>query len=313
MAALAVAAWQVIGQSDSATKAASGSRRLAPPPAIGDVITKTAVVGGSVPNAPANAVMVGRTSGVKLVKYGFVSSYGASGSAHSAPVGRRLLAFVAQPVAGEEAADPPDLSVLVNGEKRGPLVVTSDYVVIAVPTAPTDVDLLLDDSGVTQSLSLLTGSPSSANPIVCARKHRSAAVNVTKNVTVRVKSGSSPVGMTSGTLTVSGVSLSYWGQNGHHASNPEFAFLHIAATVKLAGDKQAYGADAGLLTVAVGGDAPLRAHNAAADTTSEVDNVVEVPATTTSGLIRYSGTVTTSRGSIEVSTPVSVSFTIPAG
>lgn len=308
---LGIAGWQAIKPRPT-PHASSAATELAPPRAVGDVLTKTDAVGPGVGSAPSDAVLIGRTSGVRLLRYGFVSHYGSGPSARSAPDGYRLLAFVAQPIAGEDAAQSPVLSVLVNGTKRGPLVVTSSYLVVAVPPSSSQVDLLLDDSGVTQSVSLLSGKPSSTNPVVCTRTNRTAVVNATRDVTLRVKSGKSEVGMTSGTLTVSQVTLSYWGQNGSHPGDPRRAYLHIEARVTLPGDKTGYGAEAGLLSVIAGGTS-ARARNLAPDTTTEVDDVVEVPAGLTSGVIDYSGTLTTSKGTITVSTPVSIPFRIAAG
>ena len=91
--------------------------------------------------------MVGRLSGVRLVEYGFVDSYGWGERARTAPAGYRLMAFAAQAVPGEMAEQAPDLSVRVDGKERGPLAATSDYVITAVPANAQPVDLVLTDSG----------------------------------------------------------------------------------------------------------------------------------------------------------------------
>jgi hypothetical protein len=85
------------------------------------------------------------------------------------------------------------------------------------------------------------------------------------------------------------------------------------ATVRLTGDPFEYGAETGLITLTVGSGTSLKARNAAANQTSQIDNVIDVPAGITSGTISYSGTVATSTGTITVVTPVSLPFTIPFG
>jgi hypothetical protein len=305
-AALGVAGWQVLGSTSSS---GSGSATTG---VVGDVLTKTAAIGSPISAASSDAVLVGRTSGVRLLSYGFVQHYGSGRDIRSAPPGRRLLAFTATPVDGDDGKAPPDLSIRVGDTERGPLVVTADYVVAAVPDQATNVDLVLTDSGLKQSLSLLTGKPSTQNPAVCARVNRSAQVGVTKDVTVKVRQGAVAAGMTSGTFTVSTVSLSYWGQDGSHPTTPEMAFLHVEALVKLAGDRKGYGAESGLLSLSIPGYPTLYARNAAADVSTHVDDVIEVPADLTIGTIHYSGTITTASGTISVVTAESVPFRIPA-
>ncbi len=294
---------------------ASPARSVAP----ADLLIRASAVTGALAQAPSTATVTGRTSGVRLLSYGYVTGYQAApgtGSPDlSAPAGQRLVAFKAQPGSGEEgpaARTSPQLSVRIDGVERGPLVVTSDYVVAAVPATAATIDLVLTDSGVKQGLSLITGRPDQANPVVCGRTHRLVRIAATRAVSVRV-STKSGAGMTSGTLTVSSVALSYWGQDGSVPTSTSQAFLHIAAGVRLAGDRTGYGAEAGLLTVSVAGGAPLHARNVAENASADVDDVVEVPANVTSGVITYSGTVTTKQGTLTVTTPVSVPFTSPAG
>src|SRR6185312_12485103 len=202
------------------------------------------------PAGPA-AVMVGQASGVRLVEYGFINVYGWGDRARTAPPGYRLLAFAIEPVAGELANGPPDLSVRVDGQERGPLAATSDYVVTAVPRRAHQVDLILTDSGLKQSISLLTGKPNPENPAVTVRSHDRQQLNVARPIRVRLQTGSG-TGVLTGTLTVRQVSLSYWAADGN-CPQPDHAWLHIGAVLQLEGDKQPYGAEPALLTVTVPG------------------------------------------------------------
>ncbi len=283
-----------------------------PPAAVGDVLTTTSTLRSQLTTAPPTARMVGQLSGVRLVEYGYVASYGWGDRTRTAPAGYRLLAFATVPLAGESGSQQPDLSVRVDGVERGPLTSTSDYLVTAVPARARSVDLVLTDSGLKQSISLLTGAPNAGNPAVTARTHTSQTLAMTKPVRVRLTT-SAGTGTLDGTLTLRAVSLSYWAADGSHCETTDRAWLHLAATVKLDGDKQAYGAESGLLTVTVPEAGTLAVRNAAGDPAQQVDDAVQVPAALTAGSLTYSGTVQTAKGTITVLTPVTVRFDIPAG
>ena len=83
--------------------------------------------------------------------------------------------------------------------------------------------------------------------------------------------------------------------------------------MKLDGDRQPYGAEAGLLSAQLPGSGTLSARNAAVDPSQQVDDVIDVPASATTGQVSYAGTLQTSKGTITVLTPVSIPFDIPAG
>jgi hypothetical protein len=283
-----------------------------PPAAVGDVLTTTSTLRAPLTPAPPAARMVGLLSGVRLVEYGYVGSYGWGDRTRTAPPGYRLLAFAVDPLAGEFGDQNPDLSVRIDGVERGPLTSTSDYLVTAVPNRARSVDLVLTDSGLKQSISLLTGAPADGNPAVTVRAHLGQQLLVAKPVRVRLKTAGG-TGQLDGMLTVRTLSLTYWAADGSHCSGPDRALLHVVATVKLDGDRQAYGAEAGLISVTLPEAGRLTAKNAAADPTRQIDDVIEVPASITSGTLSYSGMLRTSKGTITVLTPVTVPFAIPAG
>ncbi|HEU5269659.1 MAG TPA: hypothetical protein VFU36_07010, partial [Jatrophihabitans sp.] len=282
-----------------------------PPPAVGDVLTTASTLGTRITPAPASALMVGQRSGVRLVEYGFVNSYDWGDRARTAPAGYRLLAFATEPIPGELAAGSPDLSVRVDGNERGPLAETSDYVVTAIPRHARRVELVLTDSGLKQSVSLLTGKPDPANPVVTVRSHDRQQLNIARAVRVRLQT-SAGTGVLTGTLTVRTVSLSYWAADGD-CPRPDRAWLHIGALLQLEGDKQPYGTEPALLTVTVPGVGVRRAANAAADPATGVDAVADVPASMTGGSLTFAGSVQTGKGTLTVLTPVTIAFRIPAG
>jgi hypothetical protein len=257
-------------------------------------------------------MLVGHTSGVKLRGYGFVDRYGSGEQARTAPKGRRLLAFAATAINGESGHAAPELSVRIGATERGPLVNTPDYVVVAVPPDAKSVDLVLTDSGVKQSISLLTGQPSATNPVVTTRANTIAKLSLSEKITVKVASPSGS-GITSGRITFTRVWLSYWCADGSHASRPDRALLHVTALVRLDGDPHDYGVEPGLLAASELGGKAQKSRNAAADNTTEIDDVIEVPANIVDGAVTYSGTAAAAKGTITVMTAVTVPFQIPAG
>jgi hypothetical protein len=292
-----------------------GTERLlppAPPPAVGDVLTTSSTLRSPLTTAAAGARMIGQLSGVRLVEYGFVARYGWGDQARTAPAGYRLLAFATVPLPGELGTESPNLSVSVDGRQRGPLADTSDYVVTAVPARARQVDLVLTDSGLQQSISLLTGQPGPQNPQLAARSHTTADLAASRAIRVRLQT-SAGAGTLTGTLMVRRVALTYWAANGNQCSRPDRAWLHVAAVVRLDGDRQAYGAEAALLQVTLPGGARLAAVNGAADPATQVDDVVDVPASLTSASLTYTGSVRTGRGTLTVLTPITLPFTILAG
>jgi hypothetical protein len=307
------AAGRTLVRPDGASPPTGAGGLLPPTPrqAVGDVLTHTSTVSPDLQTASAGATLVGRTSGVQLRQYGFVDRYSSGDLARSAPHGRRLLAFSVASISGESGNVAPDLSVRVGDSERGPLINTSDYVVVAVPTDAKNVDLVLTDSGVKQSISLLTGQPGTGNNALTARTNRTATLAVTKDITVKI-AGPAGSGITSGRISFTGVSLSYWCADGSHASRPDRAFLHVMATVRLDGDSHDYGVEPGLLTATATGGQVSMSRNASADSTSQIDDVIEVPANIVDGTISYSGTVKASKGTITVVTPVTVPFRISA-
>ncbi|MDQ1753028.1 MAG: hypothetical protein QOE71_4084 [Pseudonocardiales bacterium] len=340
-AMLAVAAWQVTDRPRHSAPPSTVSGADAPA-AIGDVLGRTTSISSPLSAAPPGATLIARTAGVRLLAHGFIDHYGVGSAARSAPPGRRLLAFTLEPRPGEAADAPetePVLSIRIGAVERGPLVISKDYLVAAVPTGITSssagsssaasssagsdgVDLVLTEDGVRQSISLLTGRPNSDRLLVCTRLHRwvgsatpdkGTPADNPRDVTMKVTRADGTSGMTSGTITVESASLSYWAQNLSHPPDRRSAFLHVSANVKLAGDKVGYGAEAALLHLRLPDGTVVPAVNAAANPGEDIDNVFTVPATFTTGTISYAGSISSGLGSQSVVGPVAVPVAIPAG
>lgn len=317
---LAVAGWQVAGR---------GGRTVLKP-VSGPILTTATALGSALTPAASGAELIGPDAGVRLLSYGFVQRYQSGQSSRVAPAGHRLIAFAARPLSSDDTVDPvnpadpakaagptdaPAVSLRVGADESGPLALTADYVVASVPLTPTSIDLVLSDGGVKQSISLLTGELDPANPLVCSRLNRMATVGTSAAVSIKVQPTGRAAGLTTGSVTLRTVSLSYWAADGSHASASDRALLHVGAVVKLSGDASGYGAEAGLLSLSSETSviSSPRARNAAPHPSTEVDDVIEVPADLTSGVIHYAGTITAASGEIWVMNPVSIPFTIPAG
>lgn len=283
------------------------------PPAIGDVLAKAAVVTPS--PATTSIALVGRSSGVKLLSFGPVTQYGTGATARSAPAGRALIAFKVAAITGEDGTQSaPQLFLRIDDAKRkGPLALTNDYIVTAVPTNARRVDLVLADPGGDQAVSLLTGKADPSNPAVVRRAHRGATLSFERPVNLKV-SGAKGSGITSGRVSITSVSLLYWAPDGTHASGPNRALLEIVATMRLAGDRADFGVEPDLLQASGTGDVPAKARNSAAKGSHQIVAVVDVPADITTGSILFTGMTTIAgKGTLTVQTPLTVNFTIPAG
>jgi hypothetical protein len=311
---LAVAGWQVAGRDG----------RTVLKPVSGPILTTATALGAALTPAAPGAELIGPDAGVQLLSYGFVPDYRSGQSSRAAPAGHRLIAFAARPLSSEDPAnpadpaesiDPPAVSLRVGADESAPLALTAGYVVASVPLAPTSIDLVLSDGGVKQSISLLTGELSPGNPVVCSRLNRVATVGTSAAVSIKVQPTGRAAGLTTGSVTLRTVSLSYWAADGSHASASDRALLHVGAVVKLAGDTSGYGAEAGLLSLSsvTSAISSAPARNAAPHPSTEVDDVIEVPADLTTGVIHYAGTIKAPSGEIWVMNPVSIPFTIPAG
>jgi hypothetical protein len=302
----------------------------APPPAAANALLATDVGTVTVPSAPHGAMIGSINGGVTLTRLGTVRRYGSGDTARCAPRGSQLLAFRLTGAMGDDGV-PADLSshakVSINGGagRRLPNADTDQYLVVAVPNSARSVELVLNDGGYQQTLSLLSGKPGSRNIKVLTRSHRHSDVHRTGSVrftfsqTVGFPDGSSGTSQT-GTFTVDGATLAFSLPTKHvKASSTSKALLYIEAMYTV---PQSPGRNLGFppetMTFTPAGGAPIRARNVATSADLVYD-IFEVPADLTSGTLHIAGSFTekfvnsSSSYTTAVATPITVPVTFPAG
>jgi hypothetical protein len=309
---------------------AGGLAVPAPLAAPTNALLATDVGTQTVPDAPRGAVIGSSNGGITVTKLGTVKRYGTGDAARCAPRGSQLVAFRLAGAMGDDGA-PADLSgdtrVSINGgaARKLPNADSEQYLVIAVPNSARSVDLVLNDAGYKQTLSLLSGKPGAGNIKVLARTHRQSNVRRSGNVrftfsqTVGFPDGSSGTSQ-SGTYTVDGATLAFSLPSKHvKASSTSKALLYVEVRYTV---PQSPGHDFGFppetMTFTPAGGASLKARNVATSSGTLYD-VFEVPAELTSGTLRIGGSFTTkfvnaaSTYTTTVATPITVPITFPAG
>ena len=300
-----------------------------PPPAAANTLQATEV---ALPAGvkPPTATIGSYAGGLTITNIGKVTRFGTGDNARSAPAGQLLYAFKIAAAAGNDGAV-KDLSsattiALDNAAGRALPAHTGDQaIVIAVPTSVKSLDLVLNDSGLKQTFSLLTGKPGADNIVVLARTHRSDAVNqsttTTYNYSAKVVFADGTTGTSqTATLSLAGVTLAY--QDTAYsttASAIDKAYLIPDIVYTGSHDGGPYGVNTSLLTFTpTGGAAAITAKNVSTDPT-KLRNVFEVPAGVTTGTITVGGTATemfagsTTTYTLTVATPVSFAVSFPAG
>jgi hypothetical protein len=310
----------------------SGSGGLtppAPPAADKDVLVSADVGSQDVPKAPDGAVMGSLSGGIAVVNLGPVSRYGKGDDARTAPSGQKLIAFKTTGSLGNDGKS-GDLSssaaVSVDHAAGRKLPTkTAAYYVVAVATAATSVELVLVDSGLTQSISLLDGKPGAGNVVVLARKNRTLTVTATSPFTftyapeVGFADGTSGTSQTA-TVTFDRADLSYSNAvatTPATASSPANAILHLDLYYAAQHDPGQFAFPASLVTFTPSGGTPIPATDLGG--AAGVYLVFEVPGAITSGTITIGGTATQKYSNTSntykesVSTPATLPFALPAG
>jgi len=307
----------------------AGGLKVPPPPAAApDTLIATDVGKEAVPAAPSTAVIGGVNGGVTVTKLGPVKRYGTGDDARSTPDSHRLIAFQLDGALGNDGT-PANLSrsasVSIDGgaARRLPVGNADQYIVVAVPNAAHAVDLVLADSGIRQTLSLLNGKPAASNIKVLARSHRVDTIGRTSNFTftfsqpVVFPDGSSGSSQT-GTLSVPSAQLYYTIPSKHaKASGPGRALLYIDVgyTVKESPGRD-FGFEPAMMTFTPSGKGPIRARNVASS--GLIYDIFEVPANLTSGTLRISGSFvstfanTGNKFRTTLAAPITVRVSFPA-
>jgi hypothetical protein len=299
------------------------------PPATSATALLAVPLSQALPAAPSTAVIGAPAGGVRVTNLGPITRYGTGDAARSAPAGYRLIAF--RLAAGYDSAGfTADLSrsaqVSINNaaSRALPTAASGASYVLAAPTSAHSVDLVLQDGGIRQTISLLTGRPGAGNITVLARAHRSVTVNKTAPVSLSYSPAVVFGDGTSGSsetisLTAHTARLDYsLPQFSAKASKPSDALLYIKMNYT---DPHASGGPFGLppgvlsFTPTGGKAVPARDLDSSS---SFFYNVYEVPGNLTSGVVTVSGSFNekyndaTGSYKVTVSKPVQIPITFPA-
>jgi hypothetical protein len=312
-------------------KPPAGSGGLLPPtpPAAQANSLGTGSVTQPAGTKPVTAIIGSYGGGITITEIGPVTRYGTGDNARSAPANQRLYAFKLGPAAGN-SGDVKDLSgdttlTVDSGKPQAlPPPTSGQAIVAAVPDTAKSVELILTDSGLKQSFSLLTEKPDPNNIQVLARSHRSIAPGITNNATynysTKVVFADHVTGQTqTAVIKLATATLAYRDDtNNFTASGTDKALLIPDVVYTGSHDGGPYGVDTSLLTFTPTGGAAIPAKNISSDPT-KIRNVFEVPAGVTSGTITVGGTATeTFSGSastytVTVAAPVNFPVDFPAG
>ncbi|SDJ20813.1 Protein of unknown function [Frankineae bacterium MT45] len=300
-------------------KGSGGISVPAAPKAAADIIVSTDLGTQTLPNAPANAVIGSLTGGVRLTQLGKVSHFGTGANSFSAPDGQQLYAFQTEGSPGQE--DDADLSsklgISIDGDRALPLPATTygDYYVVAAPISAKSVDLLLNDAGAMQTISLLDGSPARTNVALALRSNTEMTIGKSADIPVRYSfSGQSATNTL--TTTFSSASLFYWdtAENDETPSATNLAYLFVDMTYSSPDEPAGgYGWPPEYVTVTPAGGAPIRGKNMSSDPTHRIYDLFVVPANFTTGTLTISGSQTVDGVTGTVVTPYHLHLSFPAG
>jgi hypothetical protein len=189
------------------------------------------------PEGPAR--LSGPAAAVTVTGLARPARIGAGDDARRAADGEQLIA-VRYAIAGGEGVStvPPTLSYQVSGADPvlvGPALVVPGSTVEAVLSVPENAeaaDLVVDDAGVQQRLSLLTGAPADGNVQVWARTNRITDLNATQ----QLEGTLSAPGRVSAPFTfavVVGRASLQWSVNGEQAADPGRAWLAVDTSLAI--------------------------------------------------------------------------------
>ncbi len=306
-----------------ASKSTSNLAVPAPPPAAPGVFSTTADVSGqTIPAAPTTAVIGSRTGGVDITNLGPITRYGRGDDARSAPTGQKLIAFKTTAGPDEDGILRfPDgtITVSVAGQSHS-VPRTTSTVVVAVPTSATAADLVVTDAGVTQRLSLLTGTPAATNIAVDRRLHHVGNTGGPKGVTFTISAGADKVTRTA-QASLQASDLRYWVRAGdnRHASSPTTALLFvdleysyteaIKAPFTAAASYGPYGFAPELLKLRLPDGRVVAAGNYSTDK-DKLYILFPVPASFTSGTVVISGSESPNKNGVTLGISGSYSFAV---
>jgi hypothetical protein len=292
-----------------------GLKAPAPPAADENALVVAEVDRSKLTAAPASALMVGQTYGVRLRAAGDVDRYGNGDSARVAASGTQLVAFTFTIVAGinGETGQSRQLTIQVGSRPARPVPGRTPAVVVATQSGQ-PVKLIMVDKGVRQELSLPDGKPGPENLLINVRKHRSATLSRSGSFRMNLRDGSQ-TGSFSGRYSVTRAGL-YGTVNGRRPTSPRDCFLAMNLTYKRVGairgpftssSKGPFSFREPMLHVTVNG----KSYGAIQ---SGGYTYFQIPATATSVTVTVSGRAAVGNGITEsVATPVTFHITFKSG
>lgn len=300
----------------------------APPPADKDSVVTAALGRQTIPAAPKGAAMGTTNGGVSITKLGPVKRYGTGDDARSAPDGQKLIAFQVGGVdddSGDNVLLDKALTISVDGGSgpKLPAPVDSQPYVVAVPTSAKSVDLVLSDTGIKQTVSLLNGKPGAKNIAVYARSDRTQTLFKSGRFTFRfsqtvVLPNGTEATTQAGSYVATVASLRYSIPSKHAtASRTSDALLYIDVGYTVAASPgKDFGFPTNTMTFTPTGGRPIKARNLASS--GLIYNVFEVPANLTTGTLQIAGgfsskfTNTGATYTTTLTAPIKVPVSFPA-
>lgn len=285
-----------------------------PPAADQDVLTTAPLGPVPAPKSLSDARMVGRTASVTLDAAGEVPRYGDSDTARSAPPGEKLYAFQVTYGRGDiRRAKVTAEFVVDNGTPRPlPVPASGDWIIAAVPDG-SSAQIVLDNAGYVQSLSVPDGKPGSDNIAVLVRTHRESAVDTTPRIPVHLANGSGSADVT-WDADITTAELNFWipGHMFRHPTSVGDAVLSVHANYHYSDTPgTTYGFDPELLRLRLPDGTLLKAENVAAK--NKINDVFVVPADFTQGTLEIGGHEQVGDVTVTISRTVQVPISIPAG
>ncbi|MBB3677857.1 hypothetical protein [Modestobacter versicolor] len=230
---------------------------------------------------------------------------GSGDDARRAADGERLVAVRYAITAGEGTSSaPPALSYQVSGADPvpvGPALVAPGSTVEAVLSVPEDAeqaDLVVDDAGVQQRLSLLTGAPGTGNLQVLARTNRTAEVNAAPQLVGTLSAPDRVAAQFPFTVTVTRATLAWWAGPGgaKQPADPGRAFLVVDVALAIP-DTPPGAVPIEYLSLLLPDGTVLRAADLA-DDPAFVLPAFDVPADFTAGMLLFGGVATFPDGAV---------------
>ncbi|WP_369139388.1 hypothetical protein [Modestobacter versicolor] len=303
--------------------AGSGGLAVPAPPPAEPGWTATGPFPGVPWSAPAGpARLSGPAAAVTVTGLAAPERVGTGDDARRAADGERLLAVRYEVASGEgRSATPPSLSYVVDGADPVPVAPglvapgSTVEVVLSVPADTAAADLVVDDAGVQQRLSLLTGAPGSGNLAVLARTNRTAEVDASRRLDGTLSAPGRVPAELPFTVAVTRGTLTWWaGPDGaSRPADPSRALLVLDASLALPGTAPG-GIPADLLSLRLPDGTVLRALDLA-DDPDRVLLAFDVPADLTAAVLRVGGSATFPDGAVvDLGTGrLDVPIAVPAG